>query len=724
MLIELSMKIIKKYSLHEYLSAVIVLSPFLSPIGINLGWINATAVTFKTVWALIGMLIGLTWWLYKQHKNKRIEVVKTNLYLPIFIFISWCYIGLFWVEDGYLAITMLVQFTTTALTFFLITNVFKKYKDMNGLLIGLIASMFVISIIGLLQYYLVDNYFIQNIFLQFATPSATFGNRNMASHFMVMTLPLAIVYVFSLNTKLRVVLMSIPVFVGFWYIMYISARQAYLAMFVEIVILILFFILDKFKNKKESYLRKCNHLSYKNTVFLIVIALLILVSNFTNEGWNFNKYSKLDRVQSISIEGGSSRYPAWINTIELIKDNPIIGVGVGQWPQAYPLYYDRVMKDVIFNEKVRLRRLHNDYLEVFANFGLIGLLILLSFLFLVIKLIFGILINHSHMYRIQTLGLSMGLVGFCVVAIFSFPVKVFLPIFFVLIYIAFIYLYSCAQGNIFSPRKINIKINLLTRSIYYFLPILIISSLIISSKWIVAEYHYFNAQSLLIRQKPEMSISAAMQAINNNHWPSNYYFITGTSMLIVGVNSQNKELVKKSIVFFKKAIDISPYNTPALLQLAHAYRVINDKNSLNMERNILEFVLSFDSINVNALNALTMNLVKTKEGEKAYIVFQRLKLAFEYFKDRPNFGPYHSDLGITAIFIGDFDYAKYIYIDAIKRFPTAENYSNFAVLEYVYLKNTSKGGEYANIALELEPNMPNANEIRFLIQNVESATNP
>jgi O-antigen ligase len=507
---------------------------------------------------MIGMLIGLTWWLHKQYKNEKVEIVKTNLYLPIFIFISWCYIGLFWVEDGYLAITMLVQFTTTALTFFLVVNVFKKYKDVNNLLIGLIASMFVISIIGLLQYYLVDNYLMQNIFAQFARPSATFGNRNMASHFMVMTLPLAIVYVFTLNTKFHIVLMSIPVFVGFWYVMYISARQAYLAMFIEIAILILFFILDGFKNKKESYLKKCNHLAYKAIVFLTVAALLILVSNFTNKGWDFNKHSKLDRVQSISIESGSSRFPAWINTIELIKDNPIIGVGVGQWPQIYPLYYDRVMKDVIFNEKVRLGKLHNDYLEIFANFGLIGFLILLSFLFLVVKLIFEILINRNHMFRIQTLGLSMGLVGFCVVATFSFPVRVFLPIFFVLIYIAIIYLYSCARGNIFSAKKINIKINLLTKASYYFLPILTISLLIISSKWIMAEYHYFNAQSLLISQKPEMSTSASMQAINNNHWPANYYFITGTGMLILGVNFQNDKLVRKSILFFKKAIDISP----------------------------------------------------------------------------------------------------------------------------------------------------------------------
>lgn len=68
----------------------------------------------------------------------------------------------------------------------------------------------------------------------------------------------------------------------------------------------------------------------------------------------------------------NTRIPAWLNTLEMIKDHFLMGVGVGNWEQAYPLYYDEVAKDLIFNEKTRLQRLHNSYLEMFANVGLIG----------------------------------------------------------------------------------------------------------------------------------------------------------------------------------------------------------------------------------------------------------------------------------------------------------------------------------------------------------------
>ena len=233
-----------------------------------------------------------------------------------------------------MAITTLEQYTISVLVFFLVINVFENIKKIVRVLVGLIVSMVLVSILGLLQYYLTDNYLVQNLFPQFAEPSATFGNRNMASHFLVMTLPLSISYVFIAKTRLSVILMTISVFIGLWYVMYISARQAYLALLIELILLCAFFLIDKLKNKEDSYINKLNLIKFKSYALLVVIFSLFIVSNFTNKGWDFSTGSKFDRVQSINMEGGSTRFPAWINTIELIKDNPIIGVGVGQWSQT------------------------------------------------------------------------------------------------------------------------------------------------------------------------------------------------------------------------------------------------------------------------------------------------------------------------------------------------------------------------------------------------------
>ena len=119
----------------------------------------------------------------------------------------------------------------------------------------------------------------------------------------------------------------------------------------------------------------------------MVLVSLSIAGNFTNQGWNANDDEKFKRLSAISIEGGNSRIPLWINTIEMIKDHPLIGVGVDQWSEHYPLYYDKTIKDVAFNEKTRLQRVHNEYIETLASVGLIGYAFLLWMLFYIVRYI-------------------------------------------------------------------------------------------------------------------------------------------------------------------------------------------------------------------------------------------------------------------------------------------------------------------------------------------------
>ena len=68
-----------------------------------------------------------------------------------------------------------------------------------------------------------------------------------------------------------------------------------------------------------------------------------------------------------------------------------------------------------------------------------------------------------------------------------------------------------------------------------------------------------------------------------------------------------------------------------------------------------------------------------------------------------------------------YEYAKYIYEDAIERFPTAENYHKMAILEYDLLKNHKKGIGFARRALEIDPDMPGNKGLKALIEKYESS---
>jgi O-antigen ligase len=216
----------------------------------------------------------------------------------------------------------------------------------------------------------------------------------------------------------------------------------------------------------------------------VTIAALAAVSNFTHQGWNSNDSAKFDKLAAISIEGGSSRIPLWINTVEMIKDYSLAGVGVNQWSEYYPLYYDKVAKDVAFNEKKRLQRVHNEYIETLASVGLIGYGFLLWALFYIFRYVLASLPNVNNKNRSIILALTLGMVGFAIVAFFSFPIKSYLPAFLLMFFVVIIELTSNSFKG--SSLRINDK---------YYLSFIFVAGILLYSgnfvyKLLSAEHYY------------------------------------------------------------------------------------------------------------------------------------------------------------------------------------------------------------------------------------------
>jgi O-antigen ligase/tetratricopeptide (TPR) repeat protein len=711
--------------LQRFIIFLIAIMPLLTPIRPDIGWINAAPELFKTAWGVSTVLIALTWWTFNQYKAKQLEIIKTPLYLPIWGFVVWSFITLFWVEDGYLATIMLAQFTSSALIFTLIINSFKNYDLVVKIPKALVISMTIVTIIGLMQYYNPDNYFIQNFFAQAAKPASTFGNKNMASHFVVMVLPLSIVFLLSAKNNFVIARYSVVVILGFWYLMNAAARQAWVAMAVELTVLLAFVILDRYKYKEQAFIKSDKQIKNKFVAIVGIILSLVFVANVGTEGSFHRGSEKLEFVKKIDVEGISSRFPAWVNTIEMIKEHPITGVGVGQWPESYPLYYDRAMKDTFFDERVHLQKVHNDYLEILANFGLIGYALLLWLVYLIITNIWVIFKNHHDRNRLLVLGLSLGLIGFSVIALVSFPVRVYLPAFLVLVYFSIIVL-SVKPISEFDLIKYKLSKNVLTL-------MLVVSSvfaifiIIMSNRWILAEYHYSNANTFRILNKNdlqdlaanklnvnELQVKASLRALKYNNFSPKFYISAAEGLIKMGH-------AETAILYLKKAIDISPFNTRSLLVLARIYRSGASVEDLKQERKILEFVLSFDSKNVKALSYLVRSLAEEGRSKDATIVYHRMKNNFEYFKGRRNFGPYHKDVGFVAVSVGDHQYAQYIYQDAIKDYPTAINYINLGMVEFDLLKNKDKGIEMYKKALLIEPNVNVSAKIKKIINKYESS---
>ena len=110
---------------------------------------------------------------------------------------------------------------------------------------------------------------------------------------------------------------------------------------------------------------------------------------------NFDKSSKLNVTQefislipsaydsnSSESSGVSSRLPLWLNSLELIKDNLLFGIGTNNWGFEYPKYRNKIANDVISsNQTTRVDDPHNEYIRIISNLGLIGIIPLLLFFY-------------------------------------------------------------------------------------------------------------------------------------------------------------------------------------------------------------------------------------------------------------------------------------------------------------------------------------------------------
>jgi len=648
----------------------------------------------KTGLGALLVLIVVLAWLYQGYQKRNLCIAQSKLYLPMVLFLLWSLISFFWSFNLHLATISWVQYLTYVALFFIVLNSVISKEFINALLHTLIASLFVVSIIGLSQQYLSDITLVKQFYYQFVAPAASFANKNLASHFVVMTLPLSFL-MFVLTKNIRIsFLYSLVTFFALWYVIIITARQAYAAIFVELLVLVLFLVFDYVKNK-NSFLKSIHHKLFKLLMFFFLIFSLFVVSNFSNDGFDLSKGSKLERVGEISLAGGSSRIPAWKNSIEMIKDHPITGVGIGQWQEHYPLYYDASAPDVIFGDTIRLTKAHNEYLEMFANVGLIGFLPLLWIFIIVIKGTWNKLKSNDDRGRV--LAISMGMVGFTVVAFFSFPIWAYVSAFILMVFIALV-------DNMTSTveKKYIIPINKEQYLIFSSVVLLIFSLVFFYSyQWIQSEHYRGVAINKSNAKDSDLAILYSAKSSELN--PHNQQNLNQLGSFLL---KNNKE--KESIPYLVKSNELTLFNSTSLINLMIGYNVLGE---VEKSKAISRKILKNDPRNVKALANLVRILYNQGEYKETTKLYRKLKLSFEYFKDRSNFGPYHQIMSSLALKLNNPKYFSYIYDDLINRRPTANNYAVYGFVEYK-LGNKVKATKLFLKAIEIDERINILDEIR------------
>lgn len=631
---------------------LIVLAPLVTPIGYNGAMMPDL---YRGAYFQIGVLFLAVLWFFQQINLKKIQIIYDLVGILILAFLIWATLSLLWADDHFEALKLLTIWWCAGLLYFLVIQIFKDKQSIYRLLLGIVVSGLLIALLGISQH-LFDLDWIS----QTKAPGATFGNRNMAVHFLVMVIPLSIGLLFCSENKIQQVIIGAAFFFMMLYFFYAASRAGFLSVFAEIVLFSLFIL--KYRKNKWN----------KQYIALVAIAMAIPL---TIASFSPRSIDMVDRISSIFAQTSTdhqrnNRISMWFNTYPMIKDNPVLGVGAGNWRIYYPHYLDSIIKDKEVKENRMHQHAHNDWLEIVSSLGIVGLALLLGIMLMAGRLIYRHLGNHQDFL---VLGLSLGLVGILVDGLFTFPLKLTIAPVMLAVFIAALTVLTQPHQN---SRTIQLPLPLAIISMSIFV-LLAGYSVIKNSQSLKAQVHYSNS---LVYQRSGLYNEAkreSVKSVNLNPGEAIYRFTLSTILLRL---KEYDDAVKHGSLI----LQTRPYHFPTIAVMAQAFLADqrHDQALQYLER--LTGIMKTHSLAQHWLPVLYAQ--KSKE-----------QLARQD----------HSSLEQT--------YRKWINIA-----PTASNYQNLAVILYNHLDRRQEGIEHFKKALHLDPDLPQADRIKALIRRHEN----
>lgn len=339
----------------------------------------------STQWLYLNVLntISLSFYLYKQYPLN--SILKNKATILFFCFFLWSLVSLFFAINRIESLVVLSQILAIVIAFFVLMICFREIESPFKFVSNIISIFLLVEI----AYIYAPFFTLDNAFSEIFNRSRLFqgfgANVNITAFSVIYKIPFFIFSIMQLK-KLKFISYLLSLFV-FASIIFISGtlnstRGAILTYtsLAPILIIIAVIIFIKSKNYKFLILSSIYSLSVLLSFPLNVLladSYKVTQSSITNRISSLNALVDNEVKLDESLTQRTNFYKQALNTI---KNNPIFGVGIGNWK----------IKSIDTNKEnivgyVVPYHVHNDYLEIGAEIGLVGLGIYLFILFLSFK---------------------------------------------------------------------------------------------------------------------------------------------------------------------------------------------------------------------------------------------------------------------------------------------------------------------------------------------------
>ncbi len=465
--------------------------------------------------------------IYRNYK-KNLILPKPPISLLVVLFTFWCFLTVFWSDVP--AISLLRAITISAsvvglYSYFLITNNTLSWEKIWWSVIAAGIILFIYSCI--------------EVYLGINPPNSLFFNKNThASYLNLIILPTSAYFLLSPKGNTRLFL-GIALFALEFSHALPGSRGATAG---QIIGLIMIFFAGR------------QHLTRKvvNQYLAIYLTAIISATLLTSNLLRFFEY-KIE-------EADLGRREIWEGAINLLKDTPWYGGGIGTFWLTYPAYRQ-------INDPSAGLNAHNDYLQYLIETGVPGLAFLLMIM-LAILYYWWIYIQNKEIEvsrKIEASGLIAGITAIGFHSFFSFNLGVFCVLYLIgLLLGRFLEISKYTKPAVFLDlipiRKSIFGLTIGAIFIVYTVYFSIISTF--SHLYVKGEQAYLEGKIT----EADTLVSSAMSIYPYDDRPYLFYVQTFLSILEkdTELTDQKKQLLyDKSLEYLNKARQINPHREAA-----------------------------------------------------------------------------------------------------------------------------------------------------------------
>ncbi len=546
---------------------------------------------FLTLFILI---IGITI-SYQLSINKLkadFSFLKTPFFIGILVFITSILLSFYKSIIISESIYLFSKVLGLILFFILTTYLIIQKQLRNDSLIRSVVG-FTIIILAIALYQIINLYEFNEIFIINANQiTSSNGNKNLLASILFLTLPF-VIYSFRIGRiwKYISILLVLIILIIFWIL---QTRTVIISFILFFILSIAFLII--LKSQGISKLR----------LFLLVVPMVLII---TGIAYISIKYRDLF-PHLFSDNTFKTRVLLWKNSIQMIKENIYFGVGAGNWQIYFPKFgLDKFgIGDLVANGTMTYQRPHNDFLWIFCEMGIIGII---SYLFLFVAFFLyciKLIRNQQEKNANWLYALCFStIIGYIIIAFADFPFERIEHQ--IIVYIIF----SIVLGNYYLTKKTELKpLNIGLSSFSLSILVFFIFLITVTTKRYKGEMHT-SQMNLAYKATNWNKVIEEVDLANNL-----FYSIDPMSIPLVwykGVALFTSENINGAKIEFENAYKIDPFNIHVLNNLASCHEKLgNHKDAELYYKKALSISTQFEETLLN-LAAIYFN---TKRFELAF----------------------------------------------------------------------------------------------------------